>query len=386
MLAAALGCNLAWGLVDAVMYLVRTITDRGSADARSLSAGGPTPKRGAHHQRCPLKGGRRDCHRHGSRGHSWPDRRLASVPERPTLKADDLLAALAVFLLVVASTFPVALPFVLIKDAGLEFAFSRHRAGDVVSGGPCPRPLCRLWHLEGRIHDGGDWRRACGSGHSARRMTCHALHLFAVLATFTAHGTAAEEVPAAGAHRFPPASWEFGISAYPTFVRDGENYTSAIAVADRGRCISKRDTTTSRSVRVQLLSDGLFPVEKHHVGVDSAAGGVWGTTRGFVPGARGAPSPGSSSTSTPRSSTSVTARTKHSYLYAWSELGFRPFEWLRIGIAGQRTRLYGGDRDIQRGPFAQLTWQRVTVGGYWFNPGSSDQLVVSMSTCRLSLS
>ena len=26
---AALGCNLAWGLVDAVMYLVRTVTDRG---------------------------------------------------------------------------------------------------------------------------------------------------------------------------------------------------------------------------------------------------------------------------------------------------------------------------------------------------------------------
>ena len=29
MLAAALGCNLAWGLVDAVMYLVRTVADRG---------------------------------------------------------------------------------------------------------------------------------------------------------------------------------------------------------------------------------------------------------------------------------------------------------------------------------------------------------------------
>src|SRR5215211_3579182 len=25
----ALGCNLAWGLVDAVMYLIRTITERG---------------------------------------------------------------------------------------------------------------------------------------------------------------------------------------------------------------------------------------------------------------------------------------------------------------------------------------------------------------------
>ena len=29
LLAAALGCNLAWGLVDAVMYLVRTVADRG---------------------------------------------------------------------------------------------------------------------------------------------------------------------------------------------------------------------------------------------------------------------------------------------------------------------------------------------------------------------
>src|ERR1700757_3239138 len=27
-IAAALGCNLAWGLVDAVMYLVRTLTER----------------------------------------------------------------------------------------------------------------------------------------------------------------------------------------------------------------------------------------------------------------------------------------------------------------------------------------------------------------------
>ena len=65
-----------------------------------------------------------------------------------------------------------------------------------------------------------------------------------------------------------------------------------------------------------------------------------------------------------------------SYFYAWSELGFRPVEWLRIGVAGQRTRVYGGDRDIQRGPFAQVTWDRVTIGGYWFNPGSSDQVFV----------
>ncbi len=67
-----------------------------------------------------------------------------------------------------------------------------------------------------------------------------------------------------------------------------------------------------------------------------------------------------------------------SYLYAWSELGLRPAEWLRIGLAGQRTRAYGGEREMQRGPFAQLTWGAVTVGGYWFNPGSSDQVFAGL--------
>jgi hypothetical protein len=54
--------------------------------------------------------------------------------------------------------------------------------------------------------------------------------------------------------------------------------------------------------------------------------------------------------------------------WMWSGLGFRPVEWLRVWIAGQRTRIYGGDRDYQRGPFAQVTWRDIAIGGYWFNP------------------
>jgi VIT1/CCC1 family predicted Fe2+/Mn2+ transporter len=50
---------------------------------------------------------------------------LPSVPERPALRRDDLLAALAIFLLVVAATFPVALPFVLLDDVGTAKAVSR---------------------------------------------------------------------------------------------------------------------------------------------------------------------------------------------------------------------------------------------------------------------
>ena len=44
LLAAALGCNLAWGLVDAVMYLVRTITDRGKLLTLVRSVRNATPE------------------------------------------------------------------------------------------------------------------------------------------------------------------------------------------------------------------------------------------------------------------------------------------------------------------------------------------------------
>ena len=38
----------------------------------------------------------------------------------------------------------------------------------------------------------------------------------------------------------------------------------------------------------------------------------------------------------------------------------------------------GNDREIQHGPLAQATWGPVTIGGYWFNPRSIDQVFVGM--------
>ena len=64
------------------------------------------------------------------------------------------------------------------------------------------------------------------------------------------------------------------------------------------------------------------------------------------------------------------------YTYAWSELGFAAQDWLRVGLAAQRTRIFGEERDIQRGPFAQVSWDRFSVGVYWFNPGADDQIFV----------
>jgi len=127
MFTAALGCNLAWGLVDAVMYLVRTVTDRGRSLTlvRSVRAA-PDAEAGCRLIERALS---RDVAGLVSSAEVEAIRgrivALPSVKERPKLKWDDVLASVAIFLIVVASTFPVVLPFALIADVGMAKNVSR---------------------------------------------------------------------------------------------------------------------------------------------------------------------------------------------------------------------------------------------------------------------
>ena len=72
---AALGCNIAWGLADAVMYIVGTLTERTREGAR--------------------------------------------------LTFDDYWGALGVFLLVAVSTFPLVVPFLVFGELGRALLASR---------------------------------------------------------------------------------------------------------------------------------------------------------------------------------------------------------------------------------------------------------------------
>jgi hypothetical protein len=173
-------------------------------------------------------------------------------------------------------------------------------------------------------------------------------------------------------------AWEFALTVYPTDVRGGENYTSVIAAADRGPLhLEARYDYEAIGARSAFVGWTFSGGETLAWELTPLLGGAWGTTQAFVPGLE-------ASVSWKRLDFYIEGEyvrdsnaRDDSYLYAWSELGFKALEWLRIGAAAQRTTVYGGDRDIQRGPFAQLTWDRVTLGGYWFNPGSEDQIFVA---------
>jgi hypothetical protein len=201
-----------------------------------------------------------------------------------------------------------------------------------------------------------------------------------LLATLAASAAMAQESGPAGRRASSPAKpdWEFALTAYPTQVRDGGHYTSAIAAADRGPLhVEARygyEAMDSRSAFAGWTFSGGDALAWE---LTPLVGGGWGTVQAFIPGVEASLAWG-------RLDFYIEAefvRDRHesaaSYDYAWSELGFKALEWLRIGAVGQRTRAYGGDRQYQRGPFAQARLGPVAVGAYWFNPGSGDQVFVA---------
>src|SRR5262245_32781592 len=124
MLLAALGCNLAWGIIDASVFLMARFNQRGRnamqlravrttadiADAHRIIANALPPVLGA-----VLRPDQLELMR----------QRLLQLPEpeRPRLTKGDV-GAIGICLLSFLSTFPIVIPFILIGDARLALRLS----------------------------------------------------------------------------------------------------------------------------------------------------------------------------------------------------------------------------------------------------------------------
>lgn len=119
MLIGALGCNLAWGIIDAIMYLMGCLAEkrrdlltvwavRETADpqqAQRRIADALPPSIASIVRPAELEAMRQQLNL------------LPEPPRRPRLGKDDWLGALGVFFLVFLSTFPVVIPFLFAHDA-----------------------------------------------------------------------------------------------------------------------------------------------------------------------------------------------------------------------------------------------------------------------------
>jgi len=118
MLIGAVGCNLAWGIIDGVLYLMGCLAEKGKGlitlravrkatqpqKAQRLIAGALPPLIASILQPAEFETMRQ---------------RLKDLPEPPRqagLTKDEWWGALGVFLLVFLSTFPVVIPFLFMKN------------------------------------------------------------------------------------------------------------------------------------------------------------------------------------------------------------------------------------------------------------------------------
>jgi hypothetical protein len=126
MLVGAIGCNLAWGLVDAVMYLMTSQTQRARGWLMLTAVRAERDPPAAHRIIAdalpPLVAAALTSDELES-----VRRRLigpSAVPRGAALGSPDVVAAIGVFLLVFLSTFPVVLPFLLMRDAASALRLS----------------------------------------------------------------------------------------------------------------------------------------------------------------------------------------------------------------------------------------------------------------------
>lgn len=126
MLIGAIGCNLAWGIIDAAFYLIACLSQSGRNRLllrRVQGAGNAVEAREAIMDALPEKLADTLDAADYERIHARL-KDAAATSARPKLTGEDWRGALGVFLLVFLSTFPVVLPFLFIHEAHLALRVS----------------------------------------------------------------------------------------------------------------------------------------------------------------------------------------------------------------------------------------------------------------------
>jgi VIT1/CCC1 family predicted Fe2+/Mn2+ transporter len=126
MLIGALGCNLAWGIIDAAFYLISCLTERGrnATILRSVQrAATPAQAQQIIGDALPpvVAEALQPADFDRIREHL---KQLPEPAEQPRLSGENWRGAIGVFLLVFLSTLPVIVPFIFMHEAHLALRIS----------------------------------------------------------------------------------------------------------------------------------------------------------------------------------------------------------------------------------------------------------------------
>ncbi len=118
MLIGALGCNIAWGIIDGILYLMGALSEKGLGIRTLQALRKATAPEEAHRVIAdalpPMVAATLNPADYESMRQKLVQ--LPEPPSRPGLGKDDWLGALGVFLWVFVITFPVTIPFIFMDN------------------------------------------------------------------------------------------------------------------------------------------------------------------------------------------------------------------------------------------------------------------------------
>lgn len=172
--------------------------------------------------------------------------------------------------------------------------------------------------------------------------------------------------------------WSFGASLAWYFVPDQKNYPQPTVTVDRGwlhlEARYNYEALRTASIFVgwnfelgETLKLGLTPMVGSALGETSGPAIALELTLSWGP--LGFSSQGEY----------VVARLggTASFVYVWSELEVRPWEWLRAGMVVQRTRVFHTPREVMLGPLLGVAVWKLDASFYWLDPGGPGQFFVA---------
>ena len=159
--------------------------------------------------------------------------------------------------------------------------------------------------------------------------------------------------------------WEFSASVFGYFVPDDRNYAQPSFTADRDWLhLEARYNYEDQDTGSAWFGYNVAGGEAVRWELTPMVASCSATRQGLRP-AIAVRSAGGSSSSRAKASTCLNAGdSSDSFFYNWSELALAPVDWLRIGMATQRTRAYRSEREIQRGFLVGASFKRMDATLY----------------------
>jgi hypothetical protein len=181
----------------------------------------------------------------------------------------------------------------------------------------------------------------------------------------------------------PPATenearkWSFSATVMGYLVPDSRDYVQPTITADRGWLhLEARYNYENLETGSAWLGYNFSGGKKLAWEFTPMLGGVFGNTTGIAPGYSGSLSWWKLELYSEGEYVVDAGGSSGNFLYNWSELTLAPVDWLRFGMVTQRTRAYQTDRDIQRGFLVGLSYKKLSLTAYVFNPDKSKPTLV----------